>query len=147
MIYLIFKHVHSVLRWLVLSGLLIVIVRSAIFLIRPWKEKPGEQKIVSMSVSILHLQVLLGLILYFISPKVIFSSESMSSPVLRFYLMEHISLMLLSVILITFGLVFSKKAISPRKKHLRVLLFFCIGLIIIFMAIPWPWRNLSGGWI
>lgn len=147
MAYLLLRHFHSVLRWLVLSGLLFVLVRSVIFLIKPQKENSGGQKIVSISVSLMHLQILIGLILYFVSPRVIFSSESMSNPLLRFYLVEHISLMLLSAIVITFGSVYAKRAVNPTIKHLRLLLFFLFGLILVYLAIPWPWKNLSGSWI
>ena len=146
MIYLILKHAHSILRWLVLSGIIFVIIRSVSFLINPRTEGKTGQKLVSLTLSLLHTQVLLGIILYLISPKVIFSAESLSNSFLRFYLVEHISLMIIAAVLVTIGVIYSKKVSEPRKIHGRLLIFSLAGLILIFIAIPWPWRALGGGW-
>lgn len=146
MIYLVLKHAHSIFRWLVLAGMVFIILRSALFLVKPWKEGTSGKKLVSLALSALHIQVLLGIILYFISPKVIFSAASMSNHLLRFYLVEHIFLMIIAAALITFGIVYSKKTTTPNKQHIRLLIFTLAGLFIIFFSIPWPWRHLAGGW-
>jgi membrane protein DedA with SNARE-associated domain len=78
---------------------------------------------------------------------VIFSAESMSKKLLRFFLLEHSSLMILSVILISLGYSLSKKAQTMKAKHLRLFVFYGIGLLIILFSIPWPWRGLGGMWI
>ena len=85
MIYLVLKHAHSIFRWLVLAGMVFIILRSALFLVKPWKEGTSGKKLVSLALSALHIQVLLGIILYFISPKVNFSAASMSNHLLRLF--------------------------------------------------------------
>jgi membrane protein DedA with SNARE-associated domain len=93
----------------------------------------------------MHLQLIIGLILYFISPKVIFSGSSMSDPILRFFLVEHISLMLIAVVLITVGYVKTKK-IEGVKKYRTILIYYVISLLLILASIPWPFRDLGGKW-
>ena len=93
-----------------------------------------------------HFQLLLGLILYFISPKVIFSGASMKDPLLRFFLVEHIALMLAAVVLITVGYIKFQKADEIRRRHKITVIYYGIALLLILAAIPWPFRNLGGGW-
>jgi hypothetical protein len=105
-----------------------------------------DRSLAIVGLSSVHLQFIIGLVLYFISPKVIFNPESMSDSFLRFFLVEHAALMLLVVLIITFGYKAVKKAKEDRRKHIRTLLFYLSSLIIIFFSIPWPWKNLGGSW-
>jgi hypothetical protein len=139
-------HIHSVVRWLVLVFLLIVIISSAYKLAR--KLQPGRYcpVINRFAMTFTHLQLLLGLILYFVSPKVVFAASSMKDSVLRFFLVEHIGLMLVAVALVTIGFVKSQKAEQPQKKYKSLIIFYSIALIIILAAIPWPFRALGAAW-
>ncbi len=93
-----------------------------------------------------HLQVLLGIVLYFISPKVQFTAEMMKSDLLRFYTMEHISLMFISIVLITLGYLRAKK--KMESAHKQILVFYAIALLLVLIAIPWPFREIFGtNWI
>ncbi|MFM7662498.1 MAG: cytochrome B [Bacteroidota bacterium] len=95
----------------------------------------------------LHIQLVIGLILYFTSSKVSFVDGWMGNKLLRFYGMEHISLMILAIILVTIGHAKAKRTSEPAKKHKTILLFYAIGLILIIASIPWPFRNLGvEGW-
>jgi membrane protein DedA with SNARE-associated domain len=93
-----------------------------------------------------HFQLLIGLILYFISPKVIFAAESMKEPLLRFFLVEHIALMLVAVVLITVGFIKFQKAEEQKKRHKITVIYYGIALLLMLVSIPWPFRNLGGGW-
>ena len=146
MIYLILKHSHSGLRWLVLLLLLIVVFNSFYKLIAKKSFQLIEREIALISMGITHIQVLVGLILYFLSPNVIFSASSMSNDLQRFFLVEHVSLMILAAVSITLGYGLSKRASTDRGKHLRLSLFYLLGLLLILAAIPWPWMPYSAGW-
>jgi len=146
-IYPILKHSHSGLRWVVLLFLVGVVLNSGIRYFMKKEFRPVDQGIGLIALSLLHLQLLIGIILYFVSPMVIFSAESMGNALLRFFLVEHSSLMLVAIILTTLGYSLVKKAQTQEAKHLRLFLFFGIGLLIIIVSIPWPWRALGGGWI
>jgi membrane protein DedA with SNARE-associated domain len=94
----------------------------------------------------LHTQLLLGLILYFTSPKVTFIQGWMKVSQSRFYGMEHIAVMLIAIVLVTIGRRKAENATEPAKKHKTIALWYTIGLILILASIPWPFRNLGAGW-
>jgi hypothetical protein len=94
----------------------------------------------------LHTQLLIGLGLYFISPRVQFFEGWMKEASYRFYGMEHILLMIIAIVLVTIGHGKAKRALDSTKKHKTIVLFYCIGLLLILASIPWPFRNLGAGW-
>jgi hypothetical protein len=63
-------------------------------------------------------------------------AELMKDKVLRFWAVEHITSMLLAIILITIGHIKYKKGGAPRT----TLILYIIALLLIFSAIPWPYR-------
>jgi len=131
---------HSGLRYVVL-GLLIAAVFAAY---SNWQSnKQGDSKIYLFALIATHTQLLIGLILYFMSPKVDFSL--ISNKVFRFYSIEHVFMMLIAIVLITVGRVRSKK-VEGADKHRTILYFYAMALVIILAAIPWPFRNLGAGW-
>jgi predicted Na+-dependent transporter len=78
--------------------------------------------------------------LYFVSPiisEALNSGEVMKNPAYRFMAVEHISTMLLAIILIQVGRSLSKKATDAVVKHKRALIFFSIGMLLILSRIPW----------
>ena len=66
--------------------------------------------------------------------------DSMSVYELRFFAVEHTSIMLLAIILITIGSFKSKRIDDERKKYKTQIIYFTIGLVLILVSIPW---NLS----
>jgi hypothetical protein len=96
----------------------------------------------------LHTQLLIGLVQYFVtSQKVQFIDGWMKNPLLRFYGMEHILLMIIALVLVTIGHSKSKKGTTPEEKFKPIKLWYVIGLLLILAAIPWPFRTvLGGGW-
>lgn len=141
----ILKHAHSGLRWIALILLVIAIINAV--------RKKGssnyekKDKMINLFTMIsLHTQLLLGLILYFTSDKVKFIAGWMKQPMLRFYGMEHILMMIVALIIVTIGRKKAEKVEAPYSKHQLIAKWYLIGLIIILAAIPWPFRNLGAGW-
>lgn len=126
---------HSVFRYLVLIFLLIVLVRS----FTGWQNKKEfaalDNKFSLWLFISTHIQFTLGLLLYYFSPLVIFSGESMKNAVARYWLVEHIALMIGAVVFITVARSTSKKLTDPADKHKRLFVFNLIALIIILAAI------------
>jgi len=87
-----------------------------------------------------HIQFTLGLILYFVSPLVIFSGASMKNAVTRYWLVEHITMMIVAVALITAARSTSKKLPEPAAKHKRLFILNLIALLIILVAI-WSFKD------
>ncbi len=132
-------HSHSGLRWILLLLLILTIITA---LNKSGNKTPWTAKDKKMSLFTLiatHLQAVLGFGLYFMSPKVDFSSNTMSNPTFRFFTMEHTVMMLIAIILITMGNRHSKNGNAKK-----VFWFYLIALIIILAAIPWPFRALLG---
>jgi len=137
-------HAHSGLRWLVL-GLLLYAIFNAIGKNKSSYEK--RDKMVNLFAMIsLHIQLLLGVILYFISPKVSFASGWMKDAALRFYGMEHLIGMLAAIVVVTVGRKLAEKQESAILKNKKIALWYVIGLVLIIASIPWPFRGLGGQW-
>lgn len=133
-------HAHSGLRYVVLA-LLIAAVGIAI---PKWQNnEPGDSKIYTYALISCHVQLLLGFVLYFISSKVDFSM--MGERLYRFFTVEHTTMMLIAIILITIGRVRSRK-VEGGIKHRTILFYYAMGLVLIVASIPWPFRNLGAGW-
>ena len=135
-------HAHSGLRWIVLI-LIIITIFSALSAMGGANVFNARHKKLSFFALIAtHLQALLGIGLYFMSPKVQFSENTMSNSVLRFFTMEHTLMMLIAIVLITIG---NRMAKSGNAK--RVFWYYFIALLVMLAAIPWPFRTeLGSGW-
>jgi hypothetical protein len=120
--YSIFVHIHSGLRWLVLIFIIIAIINAAVKLSRKSVTNIKDCVFNRLALIVMHLQLVIGLVLYFISPKVIFDAASMKDSLLRFFLVEHIGLMIIAVILITVGYVKSGRAVDKKKKYKLVVI-------------------------
>jgi hypothetical protein len=66
--------------------------------------------------------------------------EVMKNPVMRYYAVEHITGMLIAIVLITIGKGVAKKRIPDAAKYKRTFWFFLIALVIILATVPWPFR-------
>jgi len=139
----IINHLHSGLRWVALILLIWAIANA--FSAKHFEKK---HKLINLFAMVtLHIQLVIGLIQYFTSAKVQFSAGWMENKLLRFYGMEHLAGMLLAIILITIGYSKAKRKVNDADKFKVIRLFYSIGLIIILLSIPWPFRaNLGGGW-
>jgi hypothetical protein len=135
---------HSVIRYFLLILLLILIVRS----LMGWLNKSNYEKMddkVSLGVFILtHTQLLLGIILFFVSPIVIFSGASMKDSVARYWLVEHNTGMIIAIVLISIARISSKKITDAVAKHKRMFIFNAIALVIILVMIMQSHRGFFG---
>jgi heme A synthase len=137
-------HVHSGLRWLALALLFFAIV-NAILKLKSGKYEKGDKMLNLFAMVMLHIQILVGTILSFVTGKISYTEGWMKNPQLRFFGLEHILLMVIAVTLITIGRKKAEKALDPAKKHKTILIWYTIVLVIIFAAIPWPFRTALGG--
>jgi len=106
----------------------------------------GDRKLNLFTMISAHVQLLLGLALFFTSTKVNFSGDAMKDSVQRFFTAEHSVMMILAIILITVGYIKSKKALEEVKKFKIAFTYFAIALLVLLAGIPWPFRNLGAAW-
>ncbi len=135
-----FKHLHSYSAYLVLLLLLLSVI---VFLAKAAQKKSftgGDKRLALITITLVHLQLVFGLVLYFISPVVktaLKSGEVMSDSINRFYAVEHISVMILAVVLVTIGYSKAKRSNEPAKKFRTLSVFYIIGLLLALSRIPW----------
>jgi hypothetical protein len=133
---------HNLLRWAVLLGGLYAITKSVLGIMHKRDFTKQENLSHALFVGFCHLQLVLGLILYFISPVVDQAlangmGAAMKDPASRFVAVEHISTMIIAIVLIQVGRTLSKKQTEAMAKHKKAVVFFSIGLILILSRIPW----------
>ena len=140
-------HIHSGLRWITLIVLILAIF-NAIKSQNSGKYLKKDKMINLFGMVFLHIQLLIGLVLYFTSSKVTFVEGWMKEPLTRFYGMEHLIGMILAIILVTLGRSKAEKKLKgSRDKHRKIMVSYTIGLILILAFIPWPFREaLAANW-
>jgi len=84
-----------------------------------------------------HLQLVIGFILYFVSPKGLESLGQMEEAELRLTSLEHPLVNILAIILITIGWSRHKKAIASDLKFKSIFVFYLLGLVLILARLPW----------
>lgn len=140
------QHAHSGLRWVVLI-LLIATIVNAFGKRSGGTVYPAKNKLALFGLISVHVQLLLGLVLYlFLSPLVSFEEGVMSNAVTRFYTVEHLVGMLLGIVLVTVGYSKAKRQAGINKGWKTVGVYYLLGLLVILVSIPWPFRDLGAGW-
>jgi len=135
---------HSGLRYLVLLGLLIVIVTSLLGWLNRKPYTATDNRLSLILFIATHTQLLVGLILYFVSPFVKFDSTTMSDKMTRYWTVEHIFGMLVAVVLITLARSTSKRMTDDNAKHKRMFIFNFVALVVIAAIILIGDRKLIG---
>lgn len=138
--------IHNAFRWFVLVSILATLISSYSGWLRPRMYSAFDQTIRVTATSIVHTQLLIGFYLYFISPIVNyywrFSPDAGQAPEFRFFSVIHISLMFTSVI-ITVGSSLTKRKSTAHEKFKTTAIYFTLGLLLILIAIPWPFSPLA----
>ncbi len=137
-------HTHSGLRWIALI-LLVYAVINALSRKGSGEFSKKDKMLNLFAMVTLHVQLVLGLVLYFTSGKVNFGQGWMKEELFRFYGMEHLVGMLAAIVLVTIGYSKAKRSEAAIQKHKYTLTFYALGLILILAFIPWPFRTALGG--
>jgi hypothetical protein len=140
--YQIVLHAHSGFRWLALLAAVVIVIKSVIGLIGNGKYQKLDNILAASFVGTMHLQFLLGLVLYFfLSPvtKAAFEDfgAAMKNADLRFWAVEHLFIMIIAIALAQVGRSTSKKATEDKSKFKKQLIFFGISLVLMLAGIPW----------
>lgn len=139
-------HAHSGLRWIAL-GLLLYAIFNAVKSQTSGKYEKKDKMINLFAMIFLHIQLLIGLGLFFINDmsKVSYTEGWMKIDMFRFFGLEHILGMLVAITVVTVGRKKAEKLTGTRDKHRKIMVFYTIGLILILASIPWPFREALGG--
>ena len=137
---------HSLTRWLVLGSLLFAIFWAyrGRLLKKPFTKFDDGVRIIATTV--VHIQFVLGICLYFISPIVSYFLHNFGTAVhervIRFFGMEHVTMMVIAVGIITVGSGKAKRLQGDKEKFKTIAVWFTITLVIILSSIPWSFSPL-----
>ncbi len=132
---------HNLVRWVViiLGAVAFGMALSGWLGKRPWSER--NRKLGAFFGMAVDIQLLLGLVLYFISPLMRTALQNfggaMSSGDLRFFALEHPLSMVLGIVFAHLGSVLPRKVDDPQAKFKRAAIFFGLALLFILFATPW----------
>lgn len=139
--------IHSLVRWAVLFSLLYAIIMAGYGWLTKARFTKAHNVVRHSTATISHIQLLLGILLYTQSP--------ITTQFLEYYQFKegwneviffgciHISLMIISIIIITLGSSLAKRKEDSKSKFRIIFIYFLIALLIILMAIPWPFSPLA----
>jgi hypothetical protein len=134
--------VHSVVRWMVLVSLLYALYRAY----RGWLSggtfSRHDNMVRHTTATIAHIQLVVGIWLYFVSPVIDYFlnhfSEAVHERQIRFFGMEHSTMMLTAIVCMTIGSAAAKRKPTGKQKFKTIAIWFTIALLIILISIPWP---------
>lgn len=85
-----------------------------------------------------HTQLLLGLFLYMTQGWLgLAMKDAMAEPEQRFWKVEHLTGMVIAIVLITIGRMRAKRLSEDLRKHKTSFIYYTIALVIILGSIPW----------
>jgi len=136
---------HNLLRWvIVIVGVIAVAtaLRGA-FARAAWT---GQQNALGRLFTIsVDVQLLVGLLLYFVFSPITTGAfadfgAAMQNDHTRFFLVEHLPLMVIAIALVHVGAARARKLNSARPAAI----FYTVAMVLMVIAIPW-WRPLVPG--
>ena len=138
------QHTHSGLAYLALLALVLVIFWALIGALsgRDFLEK--DRKIALVAFILCHIQLLVGLILYFVSPlgySLLAGGGAMADATARLTALEHPLINILAIVLVSVGFIRAKKLESSTAKFRSIYMMYAVGLVLILSRIPW------GNWL
>jgi hypothetical protein len=138
---------HSIFRWLVLASLIFAIYRAYKGYNTKAQFSKTDNAVRHWTATIAHIQLIIGIILYTQSPIIKYFWKNFSEAIHHldnvFFGLVHIILMLIAIILVTIGSAMAKRKTTDKEKFKTMLVWFSISLLIIFLAIPWPFSPLA----
>ncbi len=135
------KMLHSYWAYLVVIILIAAVINALIGYTGKKEYSAKDFRVSLFALIVSHIQLLLGLILYFVSPRFSDWSELggkvMSDSVSRLYLVEHPLINIIAIVLITIGYSKHKKKLTSSPKFKTILIFYTLALICFLSRIPW----------
>ena len=135
--------IHSYWAYLVLLVVAIATFNALAGFFSKREYAPKDFRISLFALIVTHLQFLIGLTLYFVSPLGLQNitnngmGEIMKNSLFRLYAVEHPLVMILTVVFITIGYSKHKKKLTSTPKFKTLMIFYTIALVFLLSRIPW----------
>lgn len=131
------QKLHSGWAYLVLLFLVIAIVNSAVGFSAKKEFTAKDRKIALLGLIATHLQLVIGLLVYFVSPLGASALGEMKNAALRLTSLEHPLINIIAIVLITIGWSKHKRTQDSTAKFKSIAVFYALGLLLILSRIPW----------
>ncbi len=128
---------HSGWAYIALLTLVIAVVNAIIGFTSNKEFTAKDRKIALFALIAIHIQLLVGIIIYFVSPLGKASLGNMKDAALRLTSLEHPILNIIAIALITIGWSKHKKLTESKSKFKTFAIFYLIGLVLVLAKIPW----------
>ena len=128
---------HSGWAYLALLLLVAVVINSLLGKVSKKEFTAKDKKIALFGLIATHIQLVVGLILYFVSPIGFAVVGQMKDAALRLTSLEHPLTNIIAIVLITVGWSKHKKATTSEAKFNNIFFFYGLGLLLILSRIPW----------
>lgn len=137
---------HSLIRWFVLASLLFALYRAYSGRLLKKSYSKFDDRVRGITVNIANTQFTIGLWLYFISPIANYFISHFKDAIherqIRFFGMEHITMMLIGITLISVASSKAKRKIADKEKFKTLAIWLTIALLVILSSIPWSFSPL-----
>lgn len=142
---------HSWNRWLILIAAVIMLASAFKRLSAKSEYTSFQRKWSFIFISSLHLQLLVGILLYFVLSPVTMQAlgnfgAAMKDPLLRFWAVEHAFVNIIAIALAQVGSIMVKRSADARSKHKRTIIWTAIVLLLILSMIPMGMMGVSRPW-
>ncbi len=144
-------YLHSWNRWIILiAGILTILFAMAGMVNK--KEYTKRDKVTSLIfISSLHLQLLIGLLLYFVLSPVTLHALSdfgaaMKDGAIRYWAVEHSLVNLIAIFVAQAGSILTKRKQNSRAKFKSTLVWNIIALVLILAMIPMGMMGVERPW-
>ncbi|WP_298397121.1 hypothetical protein [Flavobacterium sp.] len=131
---------HSGWAYLALLLLVVAVLNAVVGMTSKKEFTAKDRKISLFALIATHIQLVVGLILYFLSDvgfKAFSTEGAMKIAELRLTMLEHPLTNIIAITLITIGWSKHKKAATNEAKFKSITLFYALGLVLILIRIPW----------
>lgn len=132
---------HSIVAYAALGVLLLAVINAILGVTSKSLFKPKDRSISLIALIICHVQLVVGLLLYFDSPKFeqwsLLGMKIMKNSELRQLLVEHPVTNIIAIVLITIGWSKHKREESNNGKFKKIALFYLLGLVLLLAMIPY----------
>jgi len=132
---------HSGWAYLALLVLVVAVVNSLIGMFSKKEFFSKDRKIALFALIAIHIQFLVGIILYFVSPNGLNMIKAVGMGGLttesRLLALEHPLINVIAIALITIGWSKHKKLMTSESKFKTFSILYGLGLILILSRIPW----------
>ncbi len=132
---------HSTIAYAVLALLLVSTINAFMGISAKRNFTKNDRSLALVALIFSHIQLLVGLILYFTHDKFqqwsLLGLKIMKEEHLREPLLEHPITNIIAIVLITIGWSKHKKEESSNGKFKKIAYLYAIGLVLILSRIPW----------